>query len=85
MMPFLVVYWLSPKHLHCGMKTVEIYAYIAALVFNEGFLAILLMMQILDLQVGQICKLATDRHDKQWLRRQARATFEETKEARIIA
>ena len=73
------------RHWHCGMKSVKISADIAASVFIEGLLAILFMMQILDLQVGQICKLTIDCHDKQRLSQQARATFEETKEARIAA
>ena len=66
-------------------KVSKFFAYIAASVFIEGLLAILFMMPILDLQVGQICKLTIDCHDKQRLSQQARATFEETKEAQIVA
>lgn len=41
------IWRLAPKHLNSGMKIVEIAAYIA--VFNEGYYAILKMMQSMNI------------------------------------
>ena len=67
------------------MKSIEIAAYIAALVFNEGHSATLLLMKILELHIGPTCKLTVDGRDQRRLSQQTRATAKESKEARTIA
>ncbi|EFN61336.1 hypothetical protein EAG_00043, partial [Camponotus floridanus] len=46
------VWRMSPKHLNSGRKIVEIAAYMAAGMFNEGYSAVLSTMQLLDLKIG---------------------------------
>ena len=46
------VWRMSPKHLNSGQKVIEIAAYMAAGMFNEGYSAVLTTMQLLDLKVG---------------------------------
>ena len=79
------IWRMFPKHLNCGMKSIEIAAYIATLAFNEGHSATLLLMKILELYIGPTCKLTADGHDQRRLSQQARATAKESKEARTIA
>ncbi|KYN45407.1 hypothetical protein ALC56_00101 [Trachymyrmex septentrionalis] len=60
------VWRLAPKHLHCGLKNIEIAAYLVAGVFNEGHLFILRIMD----------------NENQRVARQERRSLLETKEAR---
>jgi hypothetical protein len=39
------VWRLAPKHLNCGLKIIEIAAFISAGIFNEGYYAILKIME----------------------------------------
>jgi len=45
------VWKLAPKHLHCAAKTVEIATYIAVSLFNEGYITILKIMDLLGIAV----------------------------------
>jgi len=60
---------MNPKHQHCGKKIVEIAAFMAAGIFNEGYCAVLKTMQILDLKIGQQCKMFANNMDKQRIER----------------
>ena len=51
---------LSQKHLHAGIKIVEIAAYIAAGMFKEIYSAVLIIMNTLEIKVCQQCKLYAD-------------------------
>ena len=51
------VWVLSPKHLHSGLKVVEISAYIAAGIFNEGNSSVLRIMNLLNLTIGTYAKI----------------------------
>jgi len=55
------VWRLAPKHLNSGLKIVEILAYIAAGVFNEGYSSILKIMNALDIIVGTYSKVVLTR------------------------
>lgn len=46
------IWKLAPKHLHCGAKTVEIATYIGVSLFNEGYSALLHIMDTLGIAVG---------------------------------
>lgn len=50
------IWRFAPKHLHCGRKIVEIAAYIAAGIFNEGYMAVLKIMHDLQLVIGTRCR-----------------------------
>ncbi|KYQ47031.1 hypothetical protein ALC60_13943 [Trachymyrmex zeteki] len=64
------VWRMAPKHLHSGKKIVQIAAYMAAGIFNEGYSSILMTMQLLDLRIGQQCKLFADTIDQSRIERQ---------------
>lgn len=46
------IWKLAPKHLHCASETIEISTYIAASLFNEGYITILKIMDCLGIAVG---------------------------------
>jgi len=50
------IWRLAPKHLHCGWKIIEIAAYIAAGIFNEGYLSVLKIMSDLQIVIGTTCR-----------------------------
>lgn len=77
------VWRLVPKHLHCGLKTIEIGAFIAAGIFNEGYSAVLKIMQLLDFTIGHNCKIFSDKYDNARYIRQERRSLSATREARI--
>lgn len=60
----------------------EIAAFIAAGVFNEGYCAVLKIMETLELKIGQQCKFFADTSDAQRVTRQERRSLSCTKEAR---
>lgn len=76
------VWRLNPKHLHCGKKIVELSAFLAAGIFNEGYSAILCTMQLLNLKIGQQCKIFADNIDAERIKRANRRQSLSRKEAR---
>ena len=76
------VWRMAPKHLHSGIKIVEIAAYIARGMFNEGYSATLKTMQLLDLKIGQQCNNFSERADKERVTRENRRASFSSKEAR---
>ena len=76
------VWRMSPKHLNSGQKIVEIAAYLAAGMFNEGYAAVLNTMQLLEIKIGQICKMYADKVDENRIERENRRTSFSSKEAR---
>ncbi|XP_071652727.1 uncharacterized protein [Temnothorax longispinosus] len=73
---------LAPKHLHCGAKTIEISAYFATAIFNEGYYPILKIMEAMGIVIGQHTKRFVDSQNDKRLRRAEIRTWENTKEAR---
>ncbi|EFN90087.1 hypothetical protein EAI_16081 [Harpegnathos saltator] len=74
---------IAPKpHLNSGSKIVQIVAYLATGIFNEGYTAILLTMQLLEINIGQQCKMFADNYDAQRVTRGERRRSSTTKEAR---
>ena len=73
---------MAPKHLHSGLKIVEIVSYLAAGMFNEGYSAILTTMQQLQLKIGQQYKMFAVNVDKQRIERENRRASLSSKEAR---
>lgn len=58
------VWRLAPKHLHCGRKIIEIAAWIAAGIFNEGYLSVLKIMSSMDIIIGPVCREIVSRNDE---------------------
>lgn len=76
------VWRLAPKHLYCGIRTIEIAGYIAAGLFNEGYFTILKIMDTLELKIGSHCKEYADSYDAARIQRQERRSLSSSKEAR---
>ena len=70
------------KHLHSGIRIMKIAAYIATGLFNEGYAAILKIMDILEIKIGPQCKQYADSHDAERIKRQEQVSLSTTKEAR---
>ena len=55
----------APKHLHNGLKTIELANFLAVSMFKDGFCAVLKMLQVMDVIIGPITKeYAMDRADR---------------------
>ena len=76
------IWRLAPKHLNCGIKIIEIAAYLAAGTFNNGCLFLLQIMQDMNIKIGQQAKSFADVYDKHRVERQERRSLTSTKEAR---
>ncbi|XP_018316253.1 uncharacterized protein [Mycetomoellerius zeteki] len=76
------VWRMAPKHLHSGVKIIEIAANLAAGIFNEGYSAVLITMQMLNINIGQQCKMFADTVDAQRISRANKRETESSKEAR---
>ena len=57
---------MTPLKNHNGLKTIELASFLAVSIFNDGFYAILKMLQVMDVILGPIAKeYAMERDDRQ--------------------
>ncbi|KYN00045.1 hypothetical protein ALC62_09190 [Cyphomyrmex costatus] len=77
-----IVWRLAPKHLHSGAKIVNIAAFISASIFNEGYNAILMMMNELQIVIGQQANNFANSYDEKRVTRQDRRSMQSSKNAR---
>ncbi|XP_011860573.1 PREDICTED: uncharacterized protein LOC105557821 [Vollenhovia emeryi] len=78
------IWRFAPKHLYSGLKIIEISAFIAAGLFNEGYSSILKNMSGLDIIIGRQSKtFADDINEKRVIRQERCSSL--TKEARQAA
>ncbi|KYQ58863.1 hypothetical protein ALC60_02131 [Trachymyrmex zeteki] len=77
------VWRLAPKHVHSGVKVIEIAVYIAAGVFNDGYSSILRLMKSLEIIIGSQSKAFIEKTDEARIARQNRRSLAETKKARL--
>ena len=60
-----LLWHFAPKHLHNGLKTIELANFLAVSIFNDGFYAILKMLQVMNEIIGPIAKeYAMERDDR---------------------
>ena len=60
-----LLWHFAPKHLHNGLKTIELPNFLAVSIFNDGFYAILKMLQVMDVIIGPIGEeYAMERDDR---------------------
>ncbi|XP_076549216.1 uncharacterized protein LOC143306722 [Osmia lignaria lignaria] len=76
------VWRLAPKHLHSGLKILEIASFIAAGMFNEGYFSILKIMQELNLTIGKQAMDYAEKSNQRRIQRQERRSSLSTKKAR---
>ena len=51
-----LLWHFAPKHLHNGLKTIDLANFLAVSIFNYGFYAILKMLHVMDVIIGPIAK-----------------------------
>jgi len=76
------VWRLPPKHLHSGLKVIEVAGFLAVALFNEGNSAFLMLMNKLQIVVGSQSFNYAQQMDELRVKRQNRRSALETKEAR---
>lgn len=59
------IWRLAPKHLYCDLKTIEIAMFLSSGIFNEGYYAILKIMQTMGIYISPKCKAVADEMDSQ--------------------
>lgn len=75
------VWRLAPKDLNCELKVIEVASYLAACLLNEGSSSILLVMNELNIVVGNRSYNYAHEMDKRRVRQQNRRSALKTKEA----
>ena len=73
---------LTLKHLHCGLKIIEIAAYLAAGLFKEGYASILKVIHALQLEIKMHAKNFADNSDQRRMQRKEWGSLLETKKVR---
>jgi len=59
-----LLWHFAPKHLHNGLKTIELSNYLAVGIFNDGFSSILKMLSVMGVIIGNAAKdYAADRDE----------------------
>lgn len=58
-----VLWHLAPKHIFGTAKTIELAAFVSAIIFNEGFTPLLRLMEIMGITIGPQAKAAADARD----------------------
>lgn len=79
-----MIWSIAPKTQFCGKRTVDIAAFIATNVFNDGFNSILLMMQMMELNIGQECYNLCQKIDATRLSKAEVKTYESSKLVRQL-
>ena len=74
---------MAPKHLQTGHKNVTIAAYVSAGILNAGYPALLYMMELLQMPIGQQYKMFADQVEETRLREADERRSNNTKEARM--
>ncbi|EZA49028.1 hypothetical protein X777_12836, partial [Ooceraea biroi] len=78
-----LIWRIAPKVQHSGAHIVQIAANIAACTFNEGAVAYLLIMNVLDIDVGRNCVAYCEHRDRTRIDMAEVRAQEATREGRI--
>lgn len=81
---FNAVLWrLAPKHQFCTAKTIELSAFLSAIMFNEGYSPLLRLMEVMGIVVGPHALAAANARDDVRVRKAERAHTAASKEGRL--
>ncbi|EZA49100.1 hypothetical protein X777_12499, partial [Ooceraea biroi] len=69
-----VLWRLAPKHLHCGLSSLEIATYMATCFFNEGFTSLLKVMSAISIRVGDEAHRFASIRDEERVKRADRSS-----------
>ena len=76
------VWSFAPKHIFVGQKTLEIAAFTAACIFNEGFFPVLKILEVMDVTLGPCAVAFAKSYNKSRIAKAENATAMSSKEAR---
>ncbi|XP_046751639.1 uncharacterized protein LOC124414663 [Diprion similis] len=77
------IWTFAPKHLHSGPKVVEIATFLAVIIFNAEFEAILKTLETMGVKIGPQAKGYVQQRDSFRIDRSERRTSDVVKQARI--
>ena len=81
---FNAVLWrLAPKHIFCSKKIVELAAFIAVCIFNEGITPVLRMMEVMGITIGSEAKIMANKKDMVRVKKADATHSASSKEARL--
>ncbi|XP_029055085.1 uncharacterized protein LOC114882360 [Osmia bicornis bicornis] len=83
-----LLWHLAPKHLHNGLKTIELANFLAVGIFNDGFQSIMKIFRIMGVIIGPIAKEYADERDENRIYQaelRYQAASKESRTARRIA
>lgn len=75
------VWSFAPKHIFVGQKTLEIAAFTAACIFNEGFFPVLKILEVMDVTLGPCAVAFAKSYNKSRIAKAENATAMSSKEA----
>lgn len=78
-----LIWTFAPKHLHSGPRIVEIANFLAVIIFNEGFTAILKVLDILGCVIGTTSTNYAELRDSSRINRSENRVSDGAKRARI--
>lgn len=79
-----LLWHFAPKHLYCGVKTIKIAAYLATIIFNEGYNSILKTFEIMGITIGPVTRSFAEKRDNYRIKIAEKRHTEASKEARIV-
>ncbi|GIY11775.1 uncharacterized protein CDAR_312281 [Caerostris darwini] len=59
-----LIWTFAPKHIHAGPKTIEIATFFAVSIFNEGFIPILKILDVMVITIGPDANAFAARRDE---------------------
>jgi len=77
-----LIWTFAPKHIHAGPKTIEIATFFAVSIFNEGFIPILKILDVMGITIGPEANAFAARRDEARIERSELRTSKASKEGR---
>lgn len=78
-----VLWSMAPKHIFCTAKTIELAAFLSTIVFNEGCLPLLRVMEVMGITIGLRAKMFAELKNDTRVRKAETAHSAASKEGRL--
>lgn len=79
-----LIWTFAPKHIHAGLKTIEIATFFAVSIFNEGYIPILKILAVMEITIGPEANAFAARRGETRIERSEFRTSEASKEGRTV-
>jgi len=77
------IWQFAPKHVFCGSNIIQIAAFLATCIFNEGFKPILKIMETMGITIGPCADLFASNRDAECIKDAKRRTSYQSVEQRM--